>query len=63
MRFDPTRRKHVVRWRDDGRQRTRRFDTPEEVEDVDEDRIGRSRSVVTSSTVLRSAAGPARRRR
>jgi integrase len=32
MRYDPERRKHVVRWREDGRQRVRRFDTPEQGE-------------------------------
>jgi integrase len=35
MQFDPTRRKYVVRWRQDGRQRTKRFDTPAEAEDFE----------------------------
>jgi hypothetical protein len=32
MRYDPKRRKYVVRWRQDGRQPVKRFDTPEEAE-------------------------------
>jgi hypothetical protein len=32
MRYDPKRRKYVVRWRQDGRQPVRRFDTAEEAE-------------------------------
>ena len=38
MHFDSARRKYVGRWREDGRQRTRRFDTPEEAEDFERGR-------------------------
>jgi hypothetical protein len=32
VQYDPARRKYVVRWRENGRQRTARFDTAEEAE-------------------------------
>jgi hypothetical protein len=32
MRYDPERRKYVVRWREKGRQRVKRVDSPQEAE-------------------------------
>jgi hypothetical protein len=32
VRYDPERRKYVVRWRENNRQRVKRFDTPEAAE-------------------------------
>jgi hypothetical protein len=36
VQYDKTRRKYVVRWREDGRQRIRRFTTQQDAEAFDE---------------------------
>jgi hypothetical protein len=36
VHYDPGRKRWVVRWREDRRQRTRRFTTPAEAESFDE---------------------------
>ena len=56
MQYDPVRRKHYVRWREDGRQRIVRFDTPEEAEDFEQRRGGGTNPVDVQSPEVAALA-------
>jgi hypothetical protein len=50
------RRKHYVRWREDGRQRIARFDTPEQAEDFEQRRGGGTNPVDVQSPEVAALA-------
>ena len=64
MTYDEQRRKYVVRWRENGRRRVRRFDTPEQAqafERTPRPRARRPRSPATRRSSPSSAASPSSR--
>ena len=56
MQFDPNRRKYLVRWRENGRQRIARFDTQEGAEDFEQRRGGQVLGEAPSPQIAALAA-------